>query len=151
MSDNDIGKKIFQRRKALKLTLEEVGRAVGVGKSTVQRWENGQIRNMGRDKIAALADILQMNPIEFVPGPEPMKKIYVRRPLNKKSFTNAVVKAIVNRPIENEEIRLIETTTRFQYEDPQTRSMMKLWEVSSPDARDAAIGVLKALNKPTKK
>lgn len=151
MSDNDIGKKIFQRRKALKLTLEEVGRAVGVGKSTVQRWENGQIRNMGRDKIAALADILQMNPIEFVPGPEPMKKIYVRRPLNKKSFTNAVVKTIVNRPIENEEIRLIETTTRFQYGDPQTRSMMKLWEVSSPDARDAAIGVLKALNKPTKK
>lgn len=151
MSDNEIGKKMLARRKALGLTLEDVGNAVGVGKSTVRKWENGMIKNMGRDKIAALADILQMDPIEFVPGPEPMKKIYVKRPLNKKSFTNAVVKAIVNRPIENEEIRLIETTTRFQYKDPQTKSMMKLWEVSSPDARDAAIGVLKALNKPTKK
>ena len=28
------------------------------------------IRNMGRDKIAALARVLQMDPVEFVPGPE---------------------------------------------------------------------------------
>ena len=65
---NDIGKKMFERRKELGLTLEEVGDAVGVGKSTVRRWENGMIRNMGRDKIAALAKVLQMNPVEFVPG-----------------------------------------------------------------------------------
>ena len=63
----DIGKKMFLRRKELGLTLEEVGNAVGVGKSTVRRWENGMIKNMGRDKIAALARVLQMNPVEFVP------------------------------------------------------------------------------------
>lgn len=65
---NDIGKKMFDRRKELGLTLEEVGEAVGVGKSTVRKWENGMIRNMGRDKIAKLAEILKMNPVEFVPG-----------------------------------------------------------------------------------
>jgi len=64
----EIGKKMFLRRKELGLTLEEVGQAVGVGKSTVRRWENGMIRNMGRDKIAALAQVLQMNPVDFVPG-----------------------------------------------------------------------------------
>ena len=64
----EIGKKMFLRRKELGLTLEEVGQAVGVGKSTVRRWENGMIKNMGRDKIAALAKILQMNPVDFVPG-----------------------------------------------------------------------------------
>lgn len=64
----EIGKKMFLRRKELGLTLEEVGNAVGVGKSTVRRWENGMIRNMGRDKIAAIAKILQMDPVEFVPG-----------------------------------------------------------------------------------
>ena len=68
----DIGKKMYDRRKELGLTLEEVGYAVGVGKSTVRRWENGMIRNMGRDKIAALAKVLQMSPVEFVPGdPDP--------------------------------------------------------------------------------
>lgn len=64
----EIGKKMFLRRKELGLTLEEVGQAVGVGKSTVRRWENGMIKNMGRDKIASLAKILQMNPVDFVPG-----------------------------------------------------------------------------------
>jgi len=63
---NEIGKKMNERRRALGLTLEEVGRAVGVGKSTVRRWEEGMIKNMGRDKIAALAKVLQMNPVEFV-------------------------------------------------------------------------------------
>jgi transcriptional regulator with XRE-family HTH domain len=67
----DIGRKMYQRRKELGLTLEEVGDAVGVGKSTVRRWENGMIKNMGRDKIAALARVLRMSPVEFVPGDSP--------------------------------------------------------------------------------
>ena len=65
----EIGKKMYRRRKELGLTLEEVGEAVGVGKSTVRRWENGMIKNMGRDKIAALARVLKMSPVEFVPMP----------------------------------------------------------------------------------
>ena len=65
----EIGKKMFLRRKELGLTLEEVGQAVGVGKSTVRRWENGMIKNMGRDKIAALAKVLKMSPVDFVPFP----------------------------------------------------------------------------------
>ena len=71
----EIGKKMYLRRKELGLTLEEVGEAVGVGKSTVRRWENGMIKNMGRDKIAALARVLKMNPVEFVPGDDPEVKI----------------------------------------------------------------------------
>ena len=66
----DVGKKMFERRKELGLTLEEVGKEVGVGKSTVRKWENGMIRNMGRDKIAALSRVLQMNPVDFVPMPD---------------------------------------------------------------------------------
>jgi len=64
----EIANKIKARRQELGLTLEEVGQAVGVGKSTVRKWENGMIKNMGRDKIAALARVLQMDPVEFVPG-----------------------------------------------------------------------------------
>lgn len=65
---HEIGEKIYNRRKELGLTLEEVGNAVGVGRSTVQRWESGMIKNMGRDKIAKLAKILQISPVEIVPG-----------------------------------------------------------------------------------
>ncbi len=61
-----IGEKIATRRKELGLTLEEIGSAVGVGKSTVKKWESGYIANMRRDKIAALAKILQLSPAEFI-------------------------------------------------------------------------------------
>ena len=44
------------------LTLEEVGNRVGVGKSTVRKWENGQIANMRRDKIALVAKALGVKP-----------------------------------------------------------------------------------------
>lgn len=54
--------KIKYLRKKSNLTLEEVGEKVGVGKSTVRKWENGQIANMRRDKIAKLAEALNCSP-----------------------------------------------------------------------------------------
>ena len=66
----EIANKIKSRRIQLGLTLEEVAQAVGVGRSTVQRWESGLIRNMGRDKIALLAKVLQISPVELVPMPD---------------------------------------------------------------------------------
>lgn len=58
----ELGEKIRYLRKSLGLTLEEVGNAVGVGKSTVRKWESGEIANMRRDKIALLADALHVTP-----------------------------------------------------------------------------------------
>ena len=65
---SDIGKMMFERRKELGLTLEEVGAACGVGKSTVRKWENGMIKNMGRYKIVLVAKILKLPPVCFVPS-----------------------------------------------------------------------------------
>lgn len=62
----DVGVLIKDRRIELKLTLEDIGNAVGVSKSTVQRWESGQITNMRRDKIDALAKVLGLSPLMFV-------------------------------------------------------------------------------------
>jgi transcriptional regulator with XRE-family HTH domain len=62
----EIGEKIKKRRKELGLTLDEVAEKVGVGKSTVQKWESGRIKNMRRDKIELLAQVLDMSPLDFV-------------------------------------------------------------------------------------
>lgn len=56
------------RRQELGLTLEEVGDYVGVGKSTVRKWEHGEIENMKRDKIALLSKILKLSPLTFITG-----------------------------------------------------------------------------------
>lgn len=62
MSDSDMAKRIKELRLALGLTLEEVATQVGVGKSTVRKWETGIIANMKRDKIASLAKALHTSP-----------------------------------------------------------------------------------------
>ncbi|WP_207671271.1 LexA family protein [Paenibacillus cymbidii] len=57
------GEHLKKRRTNLKMTLEEVGKMVGVGKSTVRKWETGDIENMKRDKIALLATALRTTPL----------------------------------------------------------------------------------------
>lgn len=54
------------------LTLEQVASVVGVGKSTVRKWETGMIANMKRDKIASLAKALGTTP-EYLMGWEEKK------------------------------------------------------------------------------
>jgi len=58
----EFNEKIKRLREELGLTLEQVGNAVGVGKSTVRKWETGDIKNMRRDKIAKLAEALHTTP-----------------------------------------------------------------------------------------
>ena len=60
--ENEMGKKIKELRLAKGMTLEQVATIVGVGKSTVRKWETGMIANMKRDKIQALATALGTTP-----------------------------------------------------------------------------------------
>ena len=62
----DMGKKIETLRKMKGMTLEELGERVGVGKSTVRKWENGMIANMRRDKIAKIAAALDVTPAHLM-------------------------------------------------------------------------------------
>ena len=57
---------IRNRRIALGLTMKQVADAVGVNEATISRWESGEIDNMRRDKIAALAKILSIDPVLFL-------------------------------------------------------------------------------------
>ena len=58
----DMGKKIHLQRSALNMTLAELGSKVGVGASTVRKWETGYIKNIQSDKIQKLADALEVSP-----------------------------------------------------------------------------------------
>ena len=58
----DLSWKIYTLRKKHNMTLEQVAEIVGVGKSTVRKWETGMIANMKRDKIALLAKALHTSP-----------------------------------------------------------------------------------------
>ena len=60
--ENELSVKIKELRTAKGMTLEQVAEIVGVGKSTVRKWETGMIANMKRDKIALLAKALSTTP-----------------------------------------------------------------------------------------
>ncbi len=54
--------RIKSLRLSMNATMDDIANAVGVSKSTVQRWESGDIKNLRRDKIAKLAYALHTSP-----------------------------------------------------------------------------------------
>lgn len=70
---NELSRKLKDLRLQKGMTLEQVGDIVGVGKSTVRKWETGMIANMKRDKIALLAQALGTTPA-YLMGWEEDKK-----------------------------------------------------------------------------
>lgn len=66
-----IGELIRYYRLSKGLTLEEVAKCCGVSKVSVLKWENGETKNIRRDKIAKLATVLNISPIILVTGELP--------------------------------------------------------------------------------
>lgn len=62
----NVNELIKARRFSLGLTLEQVADFVGVTKSTVKKWESGFIKNMGRDKMGRLAQVLRISPTDLL-------------------------------------------------------------------------------------
>ena len=53
-----MGDRIHTLRKDKGLTLEDIGRAAGVAKSTVRKWESGSITSIRTDKVQKVAAAL---------------------------------------------------------------------------------------------
>ena len=58
----NIGPLIKKAREQSGKTLEDVAKIVGVSPATISRYESGEIKNMRRDKIALLAQALEVSP-----------------------------------------------------------------------------------------
>ena len=59
----DMGQRINQKRLEMGLTMEELGKMVGVGASAVNKWEKGNVENLKRSTIQKLADIFNCSPV----------------------------------------------------------------------------------------
>ena len=102
---------ISKRRKELKLTLLDIAKACEVSEATVSRWESGEIGDMKRSKIAALAKILQLSPSLIVgveetaeirlPKAEPVVELNIYDPLScgTGGFVEDNVVAVITLPL----------------------------------------------------
>lgn len=79
-----VGDRIRQRRKALKMSADELGARIGKDRSTVFRYEKGDIENLPIDLLEPIANILQTTP-QYLMGWEEVQK-------NNDIITDAVIK-----------------------------------------------------------
>lgn len=61
-----IGKQIRKRRKELKMSVDELARRIGKDRSTVYRYENGDIGNMPLEMLPAMVEALETTPQELL-------------------------------------------------------------------------------------
>lgn len=62
MTNVEIGKRIEERRHELGYTLDYIATKIGVAKSTIQRYEKGQIRKIKLPVIESIASVLFVDP-----------------------------------------------------------------------------------------
>ncbi|MGF2059318.1 helix-turn-helix domain-containing protein [Enterococcus innesii] len=106
---------IKMRRLEKNMSLEDVGKLVGVGKSTVRKWENGMIENMGRDKIVALSKALDISPIDILG-------------MSEKDLPKSSIESIYNQldqPRKTKVYNFAEYQLREQNKKPQTNIVIR--------------------------
>lgn len=73
--------RVYNSRKKINKTLEEVAKEVGVSAATISRYESGEIENIRRDKISKLAKALDVTPA-YLMGWEEDTNIEQIEPIN---------------------------------------------------------------------
>jgi transcriptional regulator with XRE-family HTH domain len=69
----NIGQRIKERRKELKMSAEELGERLGKDRSTIYRYEKGEIENLPIDILEPIAKILRTTP-QYLMGWEQVQK-----------------------------------------------------------------------------
>lgn len=69
-----IGERMKLARELKKITLEQAGEKVGVHKSTVLRWENGETKKINLTIIESLAQFYSVNPSWLMGHDVPMER-----------------------------------------------------------------------------
>lgn len=62
----NIGERIKQRRKELKISADVVGEKIGVSRSTVFRYESGDIEKLPIEILIPLSEVLKTTPAELM-------------------------------------------------------------------------------------
>lgn len=100
----DIGERIKQRRKELKMSAEELGKRLGKDRSTIYRYEKGDIENLPLDILEPIAAVLQTTPSYLMGWQEVQKK-------------NDVLSDIILKLNEDEELlELVEALSKLGFE-----------------------------------
>lgn len=75
MKNEEIGKRIQKRRKALNVSVVDIATYTGLSKATIHRYENGDIKNIKLPVIETMAAILNVNPLWLIGKSDRMERM----------------------------------------------------------------------------
>lgn len=105
-----VRKRLEFARERSKISLEEIGKKLGVHKSTISRWENGYTKKIQLPVFEALADIYDVNVMWLMGYDVPMEKA----PNKNKDIRYASYKGYLDdNDLEPEDIEEIERFIEF--------------------------------------
>ena len=142
-----LGEKIRARRKELGMTMEDLGRAVGVQRSAINKYEKDMIKDPTRTIIAKFARALNVSPL-YLMDDEPANIMTSR--LEVKGGKSARLFAVDATPVRRDgkirsDLNLPEFKTAWP--DKELEALLKVWKVSTPEKRKAIVRVIKAMSK----
>lgn len=71
---NLIGNRLYTARTSKKITLEQAGNKIGVNKSTIQRWETGNVEKFKIPMLEALANLYGVS-VEWIMGKNSLTEV----------------------------------------------------------------------------
>lgn len=76
MDSQKIGQKIKKKRLENGMTLVELGEKIGVGKSVIWKYEQGEIHNIPLERIMAISEVLNSSYLDLLATEEgPLERI----------------------------------------------------------------------------
>ena len=75
MKNEEIGKRIQERRKALNISVVDIAAYTGLSKATIHRYENGEIQNIKLPVVETIATMLDVNPLWLIGKSEIMARM----------------------------------------------------------------------------
>jgi transcriptional regulator with XRE-family HTH domain len=108
----NIGLRIKERRKELKMSADELGRRLGKDRSTIYRYEKGDIENLPLDILEPIAKALQTTP-QYLLGWEKVQK-----------KADSITEAVLRMKTDKEFLSLVESLCKLDAD--QVKSVSRL-------------------------
>lgn len=93
----NVGERIKQRRKALKMSADELAESVGVSRSTIFRYEKGDIEKVGPEVLKKIADKLNVSPGDLMGWEDNQQELKIPTSPIIQKITEKVIKLTTNR------------------------------------------------------
>lgn len=106
-----VGQRLKQARELKQITLEEAGNKIGVHKSTILRWENGETEKFKISMLEALANLYDVNPAWLMGYDVPMKEDLNSQETN--NFRMASYNGLDTEGLDEEDIKEINAFIEF--------------------------------------